>query len=100
MNRYERRQQAKRERRQAAFRMQMASEEKPDFSEVPNGTLCQSIQMLINELRGRGYPMYDYDHKERSLQQIQILGDRIYFLAAPEEGNADEKAAAETDEGI
>lgn len=96
MNRAERRRQA----RQTAYRIQMARQDEPDFSEVPNGTLCQSIQMLINELRDRGYPMYDYDHKERSLQQIQILGDRIYFLAAPEEGNADEKAAAETDEGI
>lgn len=99
MNRYERRQQAKREKRQAAFRMQMASEEKPDFSEVPNGTLCQSIQLLLDELRERGFPMYDFDHKERSLQQIQIIGGRIYFLAAPEEGKADEETA-QADEGI
>ena len=90
MNRYERRQQAKREKRQAAFRMQMASEEKPDFSEVPNGTLCQSMQLLLDELRSRGLAVYDFDHKERSLQQFQIVGDKIYFLAAPEEGSADE----------
>ncbi len=90
MNRYERRQQAKREKRQAAFRMQMASEEKPDFSEVPNGTLCQSMQLLLDELRSRGLAVCDFDHKERSLQQFQIVGDKIYFLAAPEEGSADE----------
>ena len=99
MNRYERRRQAKRERQQAAFRMRMAQETQPDFSEVPNGTLCQSIQMLIGELRERGFPMYDFDHKERSLQQIQILGDKIYFLAAPEEGKADEETT-QADEGI
>lgn len=79
--------------------MQMASEEKPDFSEVQNGTLCQSIQLLLDELRARGFPMYDFDHKERSLQQIQIIGSRIYFLAAPEEGEADEETA-QADEGI
>ena len=95
MNRAERRRQA----RQNAFRMQMAQETEPDFSEVPNGTLCQSIMMLVKELRKRGYPMFDFDSKNRSLQQIQILGDKIYFLAAEEEGDADEKAA-KTDEGI
>lgn len=90
MNRYERRQQARREKRQAAFRMQMASEEKPDFSEVPNGTLCQSMQLLLDELRSRGLAVCDFDHKERSLQLFRIVGDKIYFLAAPEEGSADE----------
>ena len=87
MNRAERRRQA----RQAAYRIQMARQNEPDFSEVPNGTLCQSIQMLINELRSRGYRVCDFDHKDRSLQQIQIMGENIYFLAAPEEEQDGEK---------
>lgn len=97
MNRQQRRQQG-RNRNQDAFRRRMLQDVPPDFSEVPNGTICQSIQMLIGELRKRGYPMYDFDNKKRSIQQIQILGDKIYFLAASEEGKNEE--AAQADEGI
>lgn len=57
----------------------------PDFSEVPLATICQSIQLLIDELRKRGYPMYDYDNKEKSIQLIQILQGRVFFMAAEEE---------------
>ena len=45
----------------------------------------------MNELRSRGYRVCDFDHKERSLQQIQIMGENIYFLAAPEEEQDGEK---------
>ena len=61
-----------------------------DFSNVPNVTLCQSIMLLINELRSRGYPLVDFDDKTRTLQQINILGDTIYFLAAPENPTVEE----------
>ena len=61
--------------------------EQPDFSQVPLATMCQSIQLLVNELYERGYPLYDYDQKERSLQQIQIIQGKVYFLAAKEAQN-------------
>lgn len=57
----------------------------PDFSEVPLATICQSIQLLIDELRSRGYPMHDYDNKEKSIQLIQILQGKVFFMAAEEE---------------
>ncbi len=63
----------------------------PDFSDVTNEKLCQGIVYILNELRSRGYRVYDFDHKERSLQQIQIMGENIYFLAAPEEEQDGEK---------
>lgn len=68
-----------------------AAEQLTDFSKIPNGTICQSIQLLLNELISRGYPLYDFDNKSRSLKQIQIVGSKIYFLAT-EEGS-EEKAA-------
>lgn len=64
--------------------------EQPDFSAVPLATICQSIQLLINELRSRGIPVYDFDHKDKALQQIQILHGKVFFLAA-KEGIDDEK---------
>lgn len=52
------------------------------ISETPTGTICQAMQMLINQLRGRGCLIYDFDDKEKSLVQIQIIGGKIYFMAA------------------
>lgn len=56
--------------------------EQPDFSGVPLATVCQSIQLLINELQRRGYPLYDFDHKTKFVQGIQIIQGKVYFLAA------------------
>jgi hypothetical protein len=57
----------------------------PDFSAVPLATICQSILLLIKELRRRGFPVYDFDHKNKYLQGIKIIQGKIYFLAAEEE---------------
>lgn len=58
--------------------------EQADFSAIPLATVCQSIQLLINELKNRGIPVYDFDHKDKVLQQIQILHGKVFFLAAKE----------------
>lgn len=58
----------------------------PDFSSVPLATMCQSIQLLISELNRRGYPVYDFDNKEKFIQGIQIIHGKVYFLAAKEDG--------------
>lgn len=77
-----------RNRRHAQDRRRQFDFDKPDpqesFSAVPTATLCESIMLLIQELRSRGYPLRDFDNRDRTLQQIQILGDSICFLAAPE----------------
>lgn len=56
----------------------------PDFSSVPLATVCESIWMLVSELRNRGYPVYDFDHKNKTVQGIKIIRDKVYFLAAEE----------------
>ena len=58
--------------------------EQSDFSHVPLATMCQSIQLLINELYRRGYPVYDFDNKTKFVQGIQIIQGKVYFLAAEE----------------
>ena len=67
----------------------VAATEQPDFSGVPLATMCQSIQLLINELYKRGYPLYDFDNKEKYIQGIYIIRGKVYFLAA--EGVKNEK---------
>lgn len=69
----------------------------PDFSSVSLSDLCSSIQLLINEAIRRGCPIYDFDNKKKSLQQIQILGNKVYFFAAEEEQGIEKEKA---DEGI
>lgn len=102
MNREQRRQQQKKIERltkKAGYKAvdQIALNESPDFSDVPLVTMCQSVQLLLNEMRNRGFPLYDFDNKKRSLQQIQIIGEKVYFMAA-EEVSLDEKS--EADEGV
>lgn len=65
--------------------------EQPDFSGVPLATVCQSIQLLINELWSRGYPVYDFDNKQKYVQGIQIIQGKVFFLAA--EGESDNEKA-------
>lgn len=93
MNRKQRRQQEriKNTTKKVGYRGngQIESFDSATFSGVPLVTMCQSIQLLINEMQDRGFPIYDFDHKTKSLRQIQIIGEKVYFLAA-EEVNVDE----------
>ncbi len=77
------------------FRSQAAVMKNP-FEDTPTATLCQSIMLLIEELRSRGCPLRDFDNKERTLQQIQILGNNIFFMAAPEQEEEQDETSQET----
>lgn len=59
-----------------------------DFSDVPLATLCQSIMLLVEELKNRGKPLRDFDNKDKYIQSIQIIKNEVYFMAAGE--NIDE----------
>lgn len=56
----------------------------PDFSEIPAETICQSIQLLINELKRRGCLIYDFDHKNKIVHGLKIVHGKIFFIAAEE----------------
>lgn len=60
----------------------IVKDDQPDFSKVPAETICQSIQLLINELRRRGCLIYDFDHKNKSVHGLKILHGKIFFIAA------------------
>ena len=60
-------------------------QEKADFSDIPLVTVCRSIQLLIDELKDRGIRIYDFDNKDKAVEQIQIIREKVYFLAAQEE---------------
>lgn len=53
---------------------------------IPTSLICESIMFLVEELRRRGQPIYDWDDKTKSLQAIRIY-DKIYFFAVKEETN-------------
>lgn len=52
-----------------------------EFAGVPTLTICQSIQLLINELAERDIYIKDFDNKEKSLKQIQYIGGKLYYLS-------------------
>lgn len=88
MNRAQRRK-SQREQGKKFFKQAAAAPEaeQPDFSTVPLATMCQSIQLLINELHRRGCPVYDFDNKDKFIQGIQIIQGKVYFLAAKEDSD-------------
>lgn len=87
MNRAQRRKLDKDQRKKHFSGQAEAATEQPDFSGVPLATVCQSIQLLINELQRRGFPVYDFDNKEKYVQGIQIIQGKVYFLAAKEDSD-------------
>ena len=97
MNRAQRRKEQKQKKKEWSWRDlpptigAIATRQEPDFSGVPLATMCQSIQLLINELYERGYPVYDFDNKTKFVQGIQIIQGKVFFLAA-EEAKDNEKA--------
>lgn len=84
MNRAQRRKSQREQRNKNFFKQAAVEPEQPDFSNVPLATMCQSIQLLINELHSRGYPVYDFDNKTKFVQGIHIIQGKVYFLAAEE----------------
>lgn len=87
MNRAQRRKSQKNQRNKIFSMQADAAAEQPDFSGVPLATMCQSIQLLINELYRRGYPVYDFDNKDKFVQGIHIIQGKVFFLAAKEEAD-------------
>lgn len=87
MNRAQRRKIDKDQRKKHFSGHAEAATEQPDFSGVPLATVCQSIQLLINELQRRGFPVYDFDNKDKFVQGIHIIQGKVYFLAAKEESD-------------
>ena len=65
----------------------VVAEAQPDFSGVPLATVCQSIQLLINELYRRGFKVYDFDNKKKFVQGVKIIRGNVYFLSAEEVKN-------------
>lgn len=85
MNRAQKRKFVREQKIKNISEQKAAVTEQPDFSAVPLATMCQSIQLLINELQRRGFPVYDWDNKKKFVQGIQIIQGKVYFLAAEED---------------
>ena len=66
------------------------AEAEPDFNSVPIPTMCQSIQMLIDNMASRGFPVYDFDNKDKTVKQVGMIGNKVYFLATKEGDNGEE----------
>ena len=55
------------------------------FMAVPTAILCYSIQMMLDELKHRGLAVKDFDHKEKHVEQVQLINNTVYFLTKGDE---------------
>lgn len=55
------------------------------FTAVPTAILCYSIQMMLDELKHRGLAVKDFDHKEKHVEQVQLINNTVYFLTKGDE---------------
>ena len=86
MNREERRKRARleSEAKRAGFTL-VRNDAKNALEYKSAADLCSGIQYIIDELNNRGVGIYDFDDKKRVVRQIQIFGDKAFFLAEREE---------------
>lgn len=52
---------------------------------LPVAALISSIETMIGILKKRGVEIRDWDNKGRTLEQIRMIGGKVYFLAAENE---------------
>ncbi|MCU6685683.1 hypothetical protein OCV99_03765 [Dorea acetigenes] len=50
--------------------------------QLPVSAMLSSIEMQIDILRERGVEIRDWEHKDRVLRQVRMMGGKVYFLAA------------------
>lgn len=55
-----------------------------DFTDVPTFLLCQSIELMIAELKARNYKIYDFDNKGKAVFGLKIIAGKAYFLTEEE----------------
>lgn len=67
-----------------AKKKKLRKNQENQFVDVPTLTICQSIQLLINELAERGVYIKDFDDKDKSLKQIQYIGGKLHYLSEKE----------------
>ncbi|MGL5436009.1 MAG: hypothetical protein ACRDBO_11500 [Lachnospiraceae bacterium] len=64
---------------------------------LPLNVLIASINNSIDVLHRRGVKVCDWDCKERELYQLRMYAGKVFFLAAPSDGDIEAKeGGAET----
>jgi len=58
---------------------------------LPLNVLIASINNSIDVLHKRGIEICDWDCKERELYQLRMYAGKVYFLAAPPDGENESK---------
>ncbi|MBQ9699668.1 MAG: hypothetical protein IJV71_03515 [Lachnospiraceae bacterium] len=61
----------------------------PNFDAVPIPVLCQSINMIMENMANRGFPVRDFDHKDKVVKRVGMIGGKAYFLSTKEDNHAE-----------
>ena len=57
---------------------------------LPTNALLQAMENILKVLNERGQPVRDFDHKEKVIQQVRMVGGKPYVLAAVPEESVEE----------
>lgn len=57
---------------------------------MPTIALLQTIETIVNVLAERGEKIRDFDNKEKTVQQVRMIGKYPYFLCARQKDNPQE----------
>lgn len=57
---------------------------------LPTNALLQAMENILKVLNERGQPVRDFDHKEKVIQQVRMVGGKPYMLAAVPEESVEE----------
>ncbi len=60
---------------------------------LPTSALLQAMENILNVLSERGQEVRDFDHKEKVVQQVRMVGGKPYILAAVPEEDAEQYAS-------
>lgn len=57
---------------------------------LPTNALLQAMENILKVLKERGQEVRDFDHKEKVVQQVRMVGMKPYMLAAVLEEDVEE----------
>lgn len=50
------------------------------LTDTPTNIIVKSLEIQLNELKRRGVRVWDFDNKSRTVEQIRMIGSKVYFL--------------------
>ena len=71
-------------------RQQVMTDAEKMLYNLPVQSILFSMETQLRVLENRGIEIRDFDHKEKAVKQIRLIGGKAYFLATGSENKVEE----------